>query len=118
MKTKLTLLIFAAAIGFAIVAQAAVLRVTTSGLGSTNNTSTSLATIDQYGTLYRAVITTSGGSCTVSLVDSDGTSLISTTALAGSYTWTGTSYMVKPTVKTQDASATNVSVSVKLTVDK
>jgi hypothetical protein len=111
-----------AGVVLAATAQSALTRRTVTGTASTNATATVIAGVGtlntDYGTLYRVIMTTSGGTSDVSIVDSDGTVFISTNALVGSYSWTGTERAYKPRCRTSNASATNVAVTITLTIDR
>jgi hypothetical protein len=111
---KRILLIGAAVVGVVLFARAEMLRVTTSITTSTNANVTAQA--DVYGVLRRAVITVSGGTSTVSVADSDGTAILSTNNLTGSYTWTGTAYIARAVVTTTNSAwaATNAAATVSI----
>lgn len=111
---RIALILALAAAGYALVAQAAVIRSSTSVTTLTNANVTAQA--DIYGILRRAVITVSGGTSTVSVADSDGTSILSTNNLNGSYTWTTGAYVVRPTVTTTNSSraVSNVACTVSI----
>ena len=98
----------------AFIARAEVVRSSVSITTSTNaNVS---ANADVYGVLRRAVITVSGGTSTVSIADSDGTAIMSTNDLVGSYTWTGTAYTARPVVTTTNSTraVSNVACTVSV----
>ena len=111
---RIALILALAAAGYALVAQAAVVRRTSSITTSTNANVTAQA--DVYGVLRRAVITVDGGTSTVSVADSDGTSILSTNDLTGSYTWTGTAYAARALVTTTNSvrAVSNVACTVSI----
>jgi hypothetical protein len=106
-------IIFAlAVVGFAL-ASAEVVRTTSSITTSTNNVT---AIGDTYGVLRRAVVTVNGGTSTVSVVDSDGTAILSTNGLTGAWTWTGEVYTARSVITTTNSawSVSNAAATVTI----
>ena len=111
---RIALFIAVLAAGYALIANAAMVRKTTSITTSTNaNVS---AVTDVYGTVLRAVYTVTGGTTDLAIVDSDGTSLISTTGVTGSWTDTGSLTAYRPTVTTSNSTrnVSNVACTVSI----
>jgi hypothetical protein len=106
-------------VSLALIARGEVVRTTSNITTSTNNVT---AIGDTYGILRRAVITVTGGTSTVSVVDSDGTAILSTNDLVGSWTWTGEVYTARSIITTTNStrSVSNVAATVGIlfTVEK
>lgn len=93
-------------------------RVTTTVTASTNAVATLATTLTDRGVLQRAIIAvSSGGTCCVDFVDSDGTAIWSGTNITGSTTITTAFPMVGLTIKTSNANMTNKTVKLDLTLE-
>lgn len=87
----------------------------------TNSAQVVTGTIYEHGLLYRTAITVTGGSLTINVTDKDdGTVLASLTGFTGSTNITPSSAIafVGATVTTTNASATNMTATVALTVQR
>ena len=98
----------------ALIARSEVVRTTSSITTSTNANVSAIG--DTYGVLRRAVVTVNGGTSTVSVVDSDGTAILSTNGLTGAWTWTGEVYTARSVITTTNSawSVSNAAATVTI----